>query len=185
MEENERINKKISIVPISAEEYKNLTISYATANTNIGEVLIASTEKGICYLAPFTNLSAAIDDLKKRFPKAHIIKRKNNFHQDAVNCINLEFSTINTLSLHVKGTDFQLKVWKELLNIPSGETCTYGQIAKNIKDPKAVRAVGTAIGKNPVSVIIPCHRVIRSSGELGGYYWGKEMKKRILETEKK
>ena len=88
-----------------------------------------------------------------------------------------------SLSLHVKGTNFQLKVWRALLEIPPGDVTTYGAIASKLGDPKASRAVGTAVGSNPVSYLIPCHRVIRASGELGGYAWGVDRKKAMLRRE--
>lgn len=84
------------------------------------------------------------------------------------------------LRLHVKATPFQLKVWEALLKIPCGQVSTYGQIADSIQHPKASRAVGTAVGDNPVAYLIPCHRVIRSTGILGGYHWGKERKTAML-----
>ena len=91
---------------------------------------------------------------------------------------------METVPLHLKGTEFQLRVWKELLNIPFGETTTYKDIAAALQTPKAFRAVGSAIGENPVSVLIPCHRVLRTDGALGGYHWGLERKVRLLEWEK-
>jgi AraC family transcriptional regulator of adaptative response/methylated-DNA-[protein]-cysteine methyltransferase len=88
-----------------------------------------------------------------------------------------------SLSLHVKGTNFQLKVWRALLEIPVGSVTTYGDLAAAVGDPKASRAVGTAVGSNPVSYLIPCHRVIRSTGEIGGYAWGPDRKRAMLRYE--
>ena len=85
--------------------------------------------------------------------------------------------------LHLYGTDFQIEVWKALLEIPFGKTSTYSDIAKAINNPRALRAVGTAIGRNPVAILVPCHRVLRSDGGIGGYYWGIEKKKILLEWE--
>lgn len=87
------------------------------------------------------------------------------------------------LPIKLNGTKFQNQVWKELLKIPYGQTRSYGDIAKRIKNPRAVRAVGSAIGKNPIGIVIPCHRVIKSSGELGKYAWGSDIKKKLLELE--
>ena len=87
---------------------------------------------------------------------------------------------LNQIKLHLKGTDFQLKVWETLLKIPMGNLSTYGQIAGEIQNPKASRAVGTAIGSNPVAFLIPCHRVIQSSGHFGGYMWGTTRKTAII-----
>ena len=88
------------------------------------------------------------------------------------------------LPLHPKGTEFQLSVWKELLNIPLGGITSYGKIAQKLQKPNACRAVGSAVGDNPVSVLIPCHRVLRTDGGLGGYHWGLERKVKLLEWEK-
>jgi AraC family transcriptional regulator of adaptative response/methylated-DNA-[protein]-cysteine methyltransferase len=87
---------------------------------------------------------------------------------------------VPSLALHVRGTNFQLKVWRALLEIPEGAVTTYGALATRVGDPKASRAVGTAVGSNPVSYLIPCHRVIRASGALGGYAWGVERKAVML-----
>ena len=89
----------------------------------------------------------------------------------------------NEIVLHLYGTDFQIKVWRALLEIPFGNTSTYSDIAKAINNPRALRAVGTAIGRNPVAILVPCHRVLRSDGGIGGYYWGIEKKKILLEWE--
>ena len=86
--------------------------------------------------------------------------------------------------LHLYGTDFQIDVWRVLLEIPFGKTSTYSEIAMAINNPRALRAVGTAIGRNPVAILVPCHRVLRTDGGIGGYYWGIEKKKKLLEWEK-
>ena len=114
----------------------------------------------------------ALRDLQSRFPNASFFERKDDFQQNALSIFNKDWSKLNTIKLHLKGTDFQLKVWQSLLRIPMGRLSTYGQIAQNIDHAKAARAVGTAIGSNPVAFLIPCHRVIQSTGLLGGYEWG-------------
>jgi AraC family transcriptional regulator of adaptative response/methylated-DNA-[protein]-cysteine methyltransferase len=91
-----------------------------------------------------------------------------------------DWSEVSKIKLHLKGTDFQLKVWDALLKIPKGQLSSYGNIAHEIQNPKAARAVGTAIGSNPVAFLIPCHRVIQSSGEIGGYRWGNTRKTAII-----
>lgn len=88
------------------------------------------------------------------------------------------------MRLDLRGTDFQLRVWRELLNIPFGSTATYRQVAERIGEPKAVRAVATAIAQNPVAMLVPCHRVIHSDGTLGEYHWGRDLKKMLLQWEK-
>ncbi|HLW10458.1 MAG TPA: methylated-DNA--[protein]-cysteine S-methyltransferase, partial [Fermentimonas sp.] len=94
-----------------------------------------------------------------------------------------DWARIKKIKLHIKGTDFQLKVWKTLLEIPLGKLSTYEEIAQHIQKPKAARAVGTAIGSNPIAFLIPCHRVIQASGGLGGYMWGEKRKTAIIERE--
>jgi AraC family transcriptional regulator of adaptative response/methylated-DNA-[protein]-cysteine methyltransferase len=106
--------------------------------------------------------------------------KKENIHNEAVDFINKGEGKID---LHIKGTDFQINVWKELLKIKSGETSSYGEIARKINKPNAFRAAGTAIGKNPVAYIIPCHRVTKSNGEIGNYMWGVDKKREILKRE--
>ena len=100
--------------------------------------------------------------------------------QNALFIFQNDWSNLPDIKLHLKGTDFQLKVWETLLKIPMGELSTYGDIAKKIQNPNASRAVGTAIGSNPVAFLIPCHRVIQSSGNFGGYMWGNTRKTAII-----
>ena len=98
----------------------------------------------------------------------------------AISILQSNHHDLSEIKLHLKGTEFQLKVWESLLKIPMGELTTYGEIAKNIGNNKASRAVGTAIGSNPVAFLIPCHRVIQSSGHFGGYMWGTTRKTVII-----
>ena len=148
---------------------ESIDIRYGYTEAPFGKVLVAKTEQGICY-AGFTE---STDDLKSRYPQASI-----------QNGIVWEYDDfLKESDFHLKGTEFQLKVWKALLNIPTGETRSYSDVAKDIGSPNAVRAVGTAIGQNPITILIPCHRVLRSDGSLGGYYWGLDKKRAILDSE--
>ena len=169
----------VTVEAMTPGEYKNqgnnLTIQYSYLETIFGPACIASTQKGICYLA-FGDKSIAYKELLQMFPQAHLIKQEQPIHHQAVSFLQNAKNAIEPLQLHIKGTDFQLKVWEALLKIPLGELTTYGNISNHLDNPKANRAVGTAVGSNPVSFIIPCHRVIRSSGELGGYHWGLNLK---------
>lgn len=168
------------------EEIKQLAINYEFAHTPFGEMLLASTAKGLCYLAFVTNTpEAVLDELKQIFPKALYTKQPDEYQQRAL-AVVLGQGKENRVPivLHLKGTDFQFEVWQELLEVPFGGLTTYGAIAAKLNRPKACRAVGTAVGDNPVSVLIPCHRVLRSSGALGGYHWGLERKMALLEWEK-
>ena len=102
------------------------------------------------------------------------------FQQNALFIFSHDWTKLNEIKLHLKGTDFQLKVWETLLKIPLGKLVTYGSIAKEIKSPKASRAVGSAIGDNPVAFLIPCHRVIQSTGAFGQYHWGSARKTAMI-----
>lgn len=186
----ERINGNFLLVePMKAEEMGKdgckLAIRYSFVDTMYGGMLIASTSKGVCYLAFVTNgQEAVLKELKQLFPRATYISGTDAFQEKAKAALTMEDKVIETVPLHLKGTDFQLSVWNELLKIPVGEVTSYGKIASALQKPKAYRAVGTAIGDNPVSVLIPCHRVLRTDGALGGYHWGIEKKVLLLEQEK-
>ena len=162
----------------------NLTIRYEFSQSPFGKIMIASTSKGICYLAFDDESFGALNDIKLKFPKAIFLPQSSPFHQPALSIFDYPLDIPSTLNLHVKGTDFQLHVWRQLLKIPFGQVSSYQQLAQRINLPKASRAVGNAIGKNPVAFLIPCHRVIQSSGRLGGYMWGITRKSQILAWEK-
>jgi AraC family transcriptional regulator, regulatory protein of adaptative response / methylated-DNA-[protein]-cysteine methyltransferase len=171
----------VSIEGMTPAEYKNggknLEIQYDFNSTTFGEIIIASTPKGICYIAFYEDKNLAFDLLRNDFPNATFSQIANEFHKKAMAVFNHKTETIK---LHLKGTDFQLKVWNALLKIPSGNLSTYGSLAGSIQKPSASRAVGTAIGSNPVAFIIPCHRVIQATGNLGGYMWGTTRKTAII-----
>lgn len=157
------------------------TIRWTTFDSPLGELFIAATSKGICRLT-FDDSEASLHRL---FPKATIIKDDGalrEFVEGTLKAIERPLAAPD-LPIDVAGTAFQEAVWRELRKIPPGETRSYAQIAAAIGQPKAVRAVGTANSDNHVSVLIPCHRVIRSDGSLGGYGGGIERKKKLLEVE--
>lgn len=122
----------------------------------------------------------ALSNLKSHFPGASFLEKTDGMQLSALDIFRYEPSEINQLKLHLKGSEFQLKVWETLLKIPSGKLATYGMIANKIDKPKASRAVGTAIGSNPVAFLIPCHRVIQSTGAFGGYMWGTTRKTAMI-----
>ena len=126
------------------------------------------------------NKENALRDLMIKFPNASFFEKTDEFQQNALSIFNKDWTKLNTIKLHLKGTDFQLKVWESLLKIPLGKLSTYGNLADKIGNPKASRAVGTAIGSNPVAFLIPCHRVIQSSGKIGGYMWGSDRKQLMI-----
>ena len=171
------------IQEMSQEEYKSLRLSYDIYETIYGKLLIASSTKGISLLIFVDEDLDLSKELSIRYPYATYTKQHTAIHQTAVNFINKEKPLSSPLTFHVWGTPFQLQVWKALLDIPAGELRTYGSICEAINSPKASRAVGTAVGRNPVSLLIPCHRVIRSSGVIGHYHWGKGRKILLLGME--
>lgn len=174
----------ITVVGMTPDEYKNggenLILNYSYASTPFGEIIIASTPIGICSMEFADNYAEAFNSLQRKFPKARYCQKSDTTQQNALLIFTQDRRRMNTIRLHLKGTDFQLKVWEALLKIPMGEMTTYGEIAEQIDNPKAWRAVGTAVGKNPVAFLIPCHRVIRTSGDIGNYHWGKTRKNAII-----
>ena len=187
--QSERINNSkihetfVEIIEMTSSELKDeekFEIDYSFNNTIFGEVLIASTSKGICYLGFFDDRLDSISELKKRFPKARLISKITKIQENTLRIFDSDWRKIEKIKLHLLGTDFQIQVWKKLLQIPTGQLTTYGEIASKILKPKASRAVGTAIGSNPIAFLIPCHRVVQTSGGLGGYMWGENRKLALI-----
>lgn len=163
---------------------ENLSVNYSFAESPFGNLIIASTLKGICYMAFETDEEKALNGLKIKIPNAIFQPKVDSIHQYALSVFQNDWNNLPEIKLHLKGTDFQLKIWESLLQIPFGQLSTYGDIAKQIGNPNASRAVGTAIGSNPVAFLIPCHRVIQASGNIGGYMWGSTRKSAIIAWEK-
>lgn len=174
----------VNLEGMTPGEYKNgganLSINYSFAESPFGNILVASTSKGICHIAFADNGAEALQQLQQNFPKAQFRQMLDLMQQNVLYIFTHDWSKLHQIKLHLKGTDFQLKVWETLLKIPMGKLTTYGNIARHIEHPKASRAVGTAIGDNPVAFLIPCHRVIQSSGLLGGYHWGTTRKTAMI-----
>lgn len=174
----------VNIEGMTPGEYKNggesLHINYSFSETPFGTILAASTSKGICHLAFADDETEALDTLRKKFPNAAYKHVTDLIQQQALYAFSHGPSETEKIKLHLKGTPFQLKVWEALLSVPLGQLTTYGSIASHIESPKASRAVGTAIGDNPVAFIIPCHRIIQSSGILGNYHWGSSRKAAMI-----
>lgn len=174
----------INIEGMTPAEYKNggkdLDINYSFAESPFGNILVASTTKGICYMAFTDDEQLAFELLQNHFPNARFRQMVDFIQQNALCIFTKDWAKLNQIKLHLKGTDFQLKVWQTLLKIPMGQLTTYGAIAAQLENPNASRAVGTAIGSNPVAFLIPCHRVIQSSGLTGGYMWGTTRKTAII-----
>ena len=174
----------INIEGMTPAEYKNggknLAINYSFAESPFGNILVASTDKGICHMAFADDEPLASSILQNHFPNAHFRQMVDLIQQNALYIFTHDWTKLNQIKLHLKGTDFQLKVWQTLLKIPMGQLTTYGSIANKIDNPNASRAVGTAIGCNPVAFLIPCHRVIQSTGAFGEYMWGNTRKTAII-----
>ncbi len=172
----------VSIEGMTPGEYKsggeNLKINYSFEDTPFGKVIIASTSKGICHLS-FTE-NEEVDELIEKFPKATFTVKQDKLQEEALKIFHGNISDMKQIKLHLKGTPFQLKVWEALLRIPYGAASTYTSVAHAIQSPTAMRVVGSAIGANPVAYLIPCHRVIRSTGVIGDYHWGNTRKTALL-----
>ena len=160
-----------------------VTIHWAVVDTSLGRMLVAATAKGVCRLS----FDEGREALEARFPKAELVESGAEFERllgQVIAAVEApgDFAHI---PLDVKGTAFQEAVWRELQRIPKGETRTYAELAAAVGKPRAVRAAGSANGANNVAVLIPCHRVIRTGGGLGGYAYGLEIKRKLLEREAK
>ena len=175
----------VHLEAVTPGEYKlggaGLTIEYAVHDTPFGKAFIATTPRGICSFAFLekTKIDEHLVDLRNKWP--HAILHENQ--RSTLRVIKAMFAGDGTLSrpisLYVSGTNFQINVWKALLRIPPAAVVSYSQIASAIGHASSARAVGTAVGNNPVAFLIPCHRVIQQSGGLGGYHWGTTRKQAI------
>ncbi len=162
---------------------KGATIHWAVVDTSLGAMLVAATAKGVCRLS----FNEGREALEARFPQAELVEGGDEFAGllDSVIAAVEAPGDFGHIPIDVKGTAFQEAVWRELQRIPKGETRTYAELAAAVGKPKAVRATGSANGANNVAVLIPCHRVIRTGGGLGGYAYGMEIKRKLLEKEAK
>jgi len=158
-----------------------LTIRWGWFDSPFGPALAMATDRGICGLAFAGEIGAeaAMADMLSRWPKADFVEDPMALKPE----VEAMFGQKGQARLHMIGAPFQIKVWEALIRIPTGHVTTYSEIAGAIGRPEAVRAVGTAVGRNPVAWIIPCHRALRKTGELGGYHWGLPMKRAMLAWE--
>ena len=161
---------------------RGVTIRWAVVNSALGGMLVAATQKGLCRLA----FNETRDDLAARFPEAELVEGGEGFAmllEQVLAAVEMP-AMAAAVPLDVRGTAFQEAVWRALRQIPAGETRSYAQIAAAVGKPAATRAVGSANGANPVAVLVPCHRVVRGDGSLGGYAYGLEIKRALLERER-
>jgi AraC family transcriptional regulator of adaptative response/methylated-DNA-[protein]-cysteine methyltransferase len=161
-------------------------IRTALADCPFGRLLVGATEKGVCFIGFAEPDDALMGDLRRRFPRARVVADDAALHETlgAVLAFLAEPKQALDLPLDLRGTAFQQRVWKTLCQIPVGETRTYGELARMMDEPKAVRAVARSCAANPVSLAVPCHRVIGQDGDLTGYRWGIPRKKTLLERER-
>lgn len=162
---------------------KRKIICHSTIYTPFGKMLVASFDKKICFMGMYDAGDFCMSELRSRYPNAEFKKQTTPEHQNLRHFFMKEWKDVQPISLYVHGTAFQIQVWQELLKIPVGKISTYGEIAKNIGRPRSARAVGRAVGKNPIVYVIPCHRVICSSGKMGDFFWGAEQKLKFLNHE--
>ena len=166
-------------------KYKNggesLSINYSFEDSPFGEIIVASTSRGICHLAFVNSRAEALTALGDRVPEGSPITMPGDpIQQNALSVFSQDWSRLSDIKLHVKGTPFQLKVWDALLRIPPGRLATYSSLSEKIGNPRASRAVGSAVAGNPIAFLIPCHRVILSTGETGQYHWGSTRKTALI-----
>ena len=182
----EKTNLHLGMTPASYRKGgEGMKIGFAVGNTTLGKVLVASTERGVSAVYLGEHEKTLVDELRQEYPKAELVRAAND-HENWLNEIlhRVEGSAPSMdLPLDVQATAFQRRVWNELQKIPLGATKTYTQIARALGKPKSVRAVARACATNPVSIVVPCHRVIRTDGTLAGYRWGLQRKQKLLERE--
>ena len=173
----------VNIFAMTPEQYRkygdSLSIDYGWHSTPFGICLAAATDKGLCWLS-FHDDESGLSELRSEWNAARFSENPCRTESIIKQAFSSEDDTNGSVILHVKGTNLQIRVWEALLKIPAGEVVSYSQIARNVDHPKAVRAVASAVGRNAISYLIPCHRVIRNTGALGGYRWGLTRKKAIL-----
>lgn len=182
----EKSNELLGMTPT---KYRNggaeLTIRFAIGECSLGSVLVAATERGVCAILLGDDPEELAHDLERRFPRAELIGADADFEDLVAKVVGLieKPGTSTNLPLDIRGTAFQHRVWKALSGIPAGTTMTYSEIADALGEPKAVRAVAQACAANALAVAIPCHRVVRTDGNLSGYRWGVERKRKLLDRE--
>lgn len=160
-----------------------ITIRWGVHDTPFGDALFGVTERGLAHLAFIhTGTDAALADLHARWPRA-VVAHDGAATADVAERVFATARNGAPLALHLRGTNFQLKVWDALLRVPAGRLTTYAELADAIGAPRAHRAVGAAVGRNPIAFLVPCHRVIRGTGAFGGYHWGEPRKRAILARE--
>ena len=166
---------------------RGVNINYTIVDSSMGRLLVAVTERGVCAVRMGDDDAELEEDLHEEFPHAQIAREDSALRglvEKILNHLDKNDACLD-LPLDIRATAFQRQVWEQLRAIPYGETVSYGDVAKALGKPGAVRAVGRACATNPVALVIPCHRVVREDKSLGGYRWGLERKKRLLDHERR
>ena len=183
----EKTNSHLGMTPASYRKgAPGMQIEYTVAKSSIGKVLVAATSRGVSAVYLGENQGTLVDALRKEYPRAEITQTAQTNERwlgEILRRIEGDAPSLD-LPLDVRATAFQSRVWQELQRIPRGATRTYTQVARAMGKPKSVRAVARACATNPVSVVVPCHRVIRTDGQLAGYRWGLQRKEELLERER-
>jgi AraC family transcriptional regulator of adaptative response/methylated-DNA-[protein]-cysteine methyltransferase len=183
----ERSDAQLGMTPATYQKGgKGMKIQYTTTKSTLGEVLVAATERGVSAVYLGDAASKLVSELREEYPRAEIEAAKGAFTQWVEEIVARTDGNAprRELPLDLQATAFQRRVWQELQRIPRGTTKTYSQIARAVGKPRAVRAVARACATNPVSVVVPCHRVVRADGNLAGYRWGLARKEKLLERER-
>jgi AraC family transcriptional regulator, regulatory protein of adaptative response / methylated-DNA-[protein]-cysteine methyltransferase len=181
----EKTNAHLGMTPASYRKGgEGMVINYTVAETSLGKVLVAATQRGVSAVYFGESERTLAEELRKEYPKAQINAVEGNpgWLKEIVRRVEGNAPSVE-LPLDVQATAFQRRVWQELQKIPRGKTRTYAQVAKSLGRPRSVRAVARACATNPVSIVVPCHRVVRSDGALAGYRWGLSRKEKLLEME--
>src|SRR5262249_31552649 len=184
----ERSNAQLGMTPATYQKGgKGMKLGYTIAKSPLGKVLVAATDRGVSAVYLGEGETALVDELRKEYPRAEIVAAPDSYQRWVKEIVQRTEGKPPQaeLPLDLQATAFQRRVWQELQRIPLGATRTYAQVAKSLGKPSAVRAVARACATNPVSIVVPCHRVVRSDGNLAGYRWGLSRKERLLEQERR
>jgi AraC family transcriptional regulator, regulatory protein of adaptative response / methylated-DNA-[protein]-cysteine methyltransferase len=169
-------------------QQQNAVVRYGRGQTVLGEAVVFVTDKGVCKLRLLgrETLPAVLREMQRQYPGAELLEDPAAGRLAFREVESWLAGKIRPRELHLdlKGTPFQLQVWKEMLRVPHGSTCSYTELARRVGKPRAVRAVASACARNPVGLLVPCHRIVRQDGSLGGYYWGLDKKEQLLAHER-
>jgi AraC family transcriptional regulator of adaptative response/methylated-DNA-[protein]-cysteine methyltransferase len=187
----ENVDRRFGMTPMAYRDRgRDVDITYATTETPLGRMMVGATDRGLCFVQFGESRTALLSALRQEYPEAHLIAASNppppqfEAWMTALNQYLAGSSPHLQLPVHVRATVFQSKVWRYLQSIPSGRVATYQEVAAAIRQPTAARAVARACAANQVALVVPCHRVIRASGALGGYRWGLSRKRTLLDAER-